>query len=136
MSAVRDVVWALSPCGRPDPDLVVAAGRADALGVLDLGAGGDRAREALAITAARARVPFGVRVGATCPVTATELPEAVDTVVVAGPGLVSAFRGVGDRRVVAEVVSAAEGRLAIESGADGLVAPVRPTRSTSCWSST
>ena len=121
-SAVRDVVWALSPCGRPDPDLVVAAGRADALGVLDLGAGGDRAREALATTAARARVPFGVRVGATCPVTAAELPEAVDTVVVAGPDLVSAFRGVGDRRVVAEVVSAAEGRLAIEAGADGLVA--------------
>ena len=119
---MRDVVWALSPCGRPDPDLVVAAGRADALGVLDLGAGGDRAREALATTAARARVPFGVRVGATCPVTAAELPEAVDTVVVAGPDLVSAFRGVGDRRVVAKVVSAAEGRLAIEAGADGLVA--------------
>ena len=82
MSAVRDVVWALSPCGRPDPDLVLAAGRAEALGLLDLGRDGDVAREALATTAARARTPFGVRIAAGCPVTAADLPEAVDTVVV------------------------------------------------------
>ncbi|WP_420803297.1 SDR family NAD(P)-dependent oxidoreductase [Streptomyces spiramyceticus] len=103
--------------------MVAAAQRAGALGLLDLGRDPDRARTALA--ALRGRGPYGVRVPAGCPLTPDELPDAVDTVLLAeewwrtGTGEWAAD---GRRRLWAEVVSPAEAVAAVAAGATGLVA--------------
>src|SRR5207245_5629493 len=69
----RDLVLAISPFGLPDARVTAAAVRAGALGVLDLGRDRDEAIGALAETARRARGPFGVRVGAGCPLLPSDL---------------------------------------------------------------
>src|SRR5437763_8254937 len=117
----RDLVLAISPFERPDARVTAAAVRAGALGVLDLGRDRDEAIGALAETARWARGPFGVRVGAGCPLLPSDLPDTVDTVLLApdapwqpgdvGPG----------RRVLVEVTSPEEVP-GPGSGADGLVA--------------
>ncbi|HEX5944819.1 MAG TPA: beta-ketoacyl synthase N-terminal-like domain-containing protein, partial [Acidimicrobiales bacterium] len=117
----RDLIWVETPFDEPAPKLVVAAARAGALGVLDLGADASRAREALAVVTRRTDSGFGVRASLRCPLTPADLPDAVDTVVVAEPGMIALWRS-GSRRVVAEVRSADEAREALSAGADGLVA--------------
>ncbi|TMK45868.1 MAG: hypothetical protein E6G66_12335, partial [Actinobacteria bacterium] len=79
----RDLVLAISPFGLPDARVTAAAVRAGALGVLDLGRDRDAAIGALAETARWARGPFGVRVGAGCPLLPSDLPDTVDTVLLA-----------------------------------------------------
>ncbi|MET9519485.1 SDR family NAD(P)-dependent oxidoreductase [Streptomyces sp. NPDC002994] len=119
----RDLVVVVSPFEEPNPAMVVAAQRAGALGLLDLGRDRDRARTALA--ALRGRGPYGVRVPAGCPLTPEELPAAVDTVLLAeewwraGTGEWAAD---GRRRLWAEVVSPGEAEAAVAAGAAGLVA--------------
>ncbi|WP_308377878.1 SDR family NAD(P)-dependent oxidoreductase [Streptomyces sp. ISL-98] len=119
----RDLVVVVSPFEEPNPGMVAAAQRAGALGLLDLGRDPDRARTALA--ALRGRGPYGVRVPAGCPLTPDELPDAVDTVLLAeeswrtGTGEWAAD---GRRRLWAEVVSPAEAVAAVAAGAAGLVA--------------
>src|SRR3979409_2025215 len=73
----RDLVIAISPFGRPDARVTAAAVRAGVLGVLDLGRDRDEAVAAPGETARWARGPFGVRVGAGCPLLPSDLPEAV-----------------------------------------------------------
>ena len=63
----RNLVLAVTPFEWPNARLAVAAGRAGAVGVLDLGRDRDRALDALAETARRLSAPFGVRVPAGCP---------------------------------------------------------------------
>src|SRR2546423_5972232 len=77
------LILAVSPFGRPDARVTAAAVRAGALGVLDLGRDRDEALGALDDTARWARGPFGVRVGAGCPLLPSDLPDAVDTVLLA-----------------------------------------------------
>jgi len=131
----QDVIWVETPFGAPEPRIVVAAARAGALGVLDLGPDASGARDALAVVAARTGAPFGVRVDARCALSPADLPPTVHTVVVAELGVLERWRddhagdsvgepgGTGEaRRLVAEVRSAAEARDALAAGVDGLVA--------------
>ncbi|HEY8523917.1 MAG TPA: SDR family NAD(P)-dependent oxidoreductase [Acidimicrobiales bacterium] len=117
----------LTPFGQPVPRVVVAAARAGAFGILDLGAEPGPARDALALVASRTDASFGVRVSERCALDPSDLPEPVDTVVVADPAVVAdpgrmAGWRQGGRWVVAEVRSADEARAALAAGADGLVA--------------
>ncbi|WP_443056138.1 SDR family NAD(P)-dependent oxidoreductase [Streptomyces sp. NBC_00239] len=124
-SAVRDLVVAVSPFEEPHPRIVVAAERAGALGLLDLGRDAGRARRALADVARTLRQPFGVRVPAGCPVWPDELPAEVDTVLLADPAQQphpAAWAAGGARRVWAEVTSPREAAAAVAAGADAVVA--------------
>ncbi|MDD9371692.1 MAG: hypothetical protein PV358_16355, partial [Acidimicrobiales bacterium] len=117
----HDLIWIETPFEEPAPKLVVAAARAGASGVLDLGADAARGREALDVVTRRIEGAFGVRASRRCALTAGDLPAAVDTVVVAEGAMIAAWRS-GDRRVVAEVRSVDEALDALAAGADGLVA--------------
>ncbi|MDQ0947599.1 acyl transferase domain-containing protein/NAD(P)H-dependent flavin oxidoreductase YrpB (nitropropane dioxygenase family) [Streptomyces phaeochromogenes] len=74
-SAVRaeDMIIGITPFGEPEARLAAAVSRAGGLGVLDLGVGDRRAREALASLRRWAPGPFGVRVGAHCRIAPGEL---------------------------------------------------------------
>ncbi|MGY5138077.1 hypothetical protein ACWGJW_37820, partial [Streptomyces nigrescens] len=78
----RDLVVALSPFEEPGERIVVAAARAGALGLLDLGRDAGAARESLARLEG---VSYGVRIPVGCPLTPADLPDAVDTVLLADP---------------------------------------------------
>ncbi|MGW2921046.1 SDR family NAD(P)-dependent oxidoreductase [Streptomyces angustmyceticus] len=129
-SAGRDLVVALSPFGEPADRIVVAAERAGALGLLDLGRDGGGAREALARLG---RLRHGVRVPAGCPLTPADLPEGTDTVLLADPRAYAAtgrgavpgpddWAGGGRRRVWAEITSPEEAAAACAAGVTALVA--------------
>ncbi|MGW6932108.1 SDR family NAD(P)-dependent oxidoreductase [Lentzea sp. NPDC054927] len=116
MPSDRERVLCLSPFSTPNPALVVAAARAGALGVLDLGP--DAAAD-LARVAARDPRAFAVRLHGPL---ATALPDAVDTVVVDLVRHVPNLAELGERRVLAVITSVAEAVAAIEFGATGLIA--------------
>ncbi|GLY47202.1 polyketide synthase [Lentzea sp. NBRC 102530] len=116
MLSDRDRVLCLSPFSTPNPALVVAAERAGALGVLDLG---PHAAADLARVAARHPRSFGVRVHGPL---AVPLPDAVDTVVVDLARYRPNPAELGERRLLAVVTSVAEAAAAIEHGAAGLIA--------------
>ncbi|SES17012.1 Acyl transferase domain-containing protein [Lentzea xinjiangensis] len=121
MSSDRERVLCLSPFSTPNPALVVAAERAGALGVLDLG---PNAAADLARVTARHAGAFGVRLHG--PLT-VPLPETVDTVVVdlcrndPAEHLLQ-HPDLRERRILAVVTSVAEAVAAIEAGAAGLIA--------------
>ncbi|WP_231114754.1 type I polyketide synthase [Lentzea aerocolonigenes] len=106
----------LSPFSTPNPALVVAAERAGALGVLDLG---PRAARDLGRVTARHGRGFAVRLHG--PLTGA-LPDQVDTVVVDLVRYVPNRAELRERRVLAVITSVAEAVAAIEFGATGLIA--------------
>ncbi|MGW7008428.1 SDR family oxidoreductase [Streptomyces sp. NPDC054933] len=128
-SAARldDIVIGISPFGEPDARLTSAVSRAGGLGVLDLGTGGRRAREALARTsrwAAGAR--YGVRVATACQLLPADLAASEgpgpDTVVL-GVDAPWRMREVADHyRVLVEVTDLDQAVDAVRSGAHGLIA--------------
>jgi acyl transferase domain-containing protein/NAD(P)H-dependent flavin oxidoreductase YrpB (nitropropane dioxygenase family)/acyl carrier protein len=121
-TAPPDLILAADPCGRPNARLVVAAARAGALGILDLG-GLDPAAAAthLAAVVARTDEPFAVRTAT--PRDLPDLPEQVGTVIVTSPGAGPGSRlDAAGRRVLVEVTSRAEAEVARAAGASGLVA--------------
>ncbi|WP_406281965.1 beta-ketoacyl synthase N-terminal-like domain-containing protein [Embleya sp. NBC_00896] len=112
----------MSPFGRPNARLVIAAHRAGALGVLDLGRDRELALAETAALAGSVATSFGVRVPAGCPVGPEELPDHVDVVILAhGAPWTPAEPGPG-RRVLVEVTSAEEARVAAAAGAAGVIA--------------
>ncbi|MEZ0089149.1 SDR family oxidoreductase [Streptacidiphilus sp. EB129] len=130
-SPPADLVIGITPFQEPDAGLAAALCRAGALGVLDLGAGDRRSREALAALGESAPGPFGVRIGGACRITPEELlrpgrtsphtvvlaPDATDW----APG----DRGPGpeaDCRVLAEVTDLEQALRAVRAGARGLIA--------------
>ncbi|MGH2717498.1 MAG: nitronate monooxygenase, partial [Actinomycetota bacterium] len=123
-SSPRDTILAVCPWETPNARLAVAAGRAGAVGIIDLGRDRQRAIQALADASRWSDAGFGVRVPAGCPVTPDDLPASVDTVVLMAGADTNPWRS-GSRRVLAEVVSIAEAAAAAagESGpVDGLIA--------------
>ncbi|MFF4187598.1 SDR family oxidoreductase [Streptomyces sp. NPDC001691] len=122
-----ELVIGLSPLGLPDPRPVAAVCRAGGLGVLDLGAGDRRAREALARVRRWTRGPFAVRVGPSCALTPEEVAEGCDgalppvVVLAAGADWKARQLGAGCR-VLVEVGGREEARRAAANGAYGLVA--------------
>ncbi|WP_344319495.1 beta-ketoacyl synthase N-terminal-like domain-containing protein, partial [Streptomyces yatensis] len=118
--APADAVLAVNPLHRPSPRLTAAAGRAGALGVLELP---ERRRDALEVLRRTARWsggrPFGVRVRPGCPLGVADLPEGATTVLLADPArTAAAFPG---RRVLVEVTSLAGAADAVQAGAAGLL---------------
>ncbi|WP_055524021.1 type I polyketide synthase [Streptomyces graminilatus] len=153
-SAVRavDMIVGVTPFGEPDARLAAAVSRAGGLGVLDLGLGDRRAREALArirrlastsasgdtspsasrVTPASGTSGFryGVRIGPQCRLTPADLlgDGGPDTVILA-PDAADAFRSdagfaalAARHRVLAEVTDLAEALAAVRAGAHGLIA--------------
>ncbi|MEV6728317.1 SDR family NAD(P)-dependent oxidoreductase [Streptomyces sp. NPDC051364] len=128
-AAIRDLVVAVSPFEEPHPRIVIAAERAGALGLLDLGRDPAAARHGFAELARRlgGRRRYGVRVPAGCPLGPEDLPPEVDTVLVADPAehtpeQMAAWAGGGRRRAWAEVTGRAEALIAVAAGAVALVA--------------
>lgn len=132
----RDLVVVLSPFEEPDERIVVAAARAGALGLLDLGRDAGTARAALARAG---RLPYGVRIPVGCPCTPADLPDEVDTVLLADPRAYGAavphgapalpslptpqdWADGGRRRVWAEVTTPEEAAAACAAGVGALVA--------------
>jgi NAD(P)H-dependent flavin oxidoreductase YrpB (nitropropane dioxygenase family) len=124
--AMRDLVIGLCPGGVPQPRLVAAVNRAGGVGVLEFGDGDRRARQALDLAAEWTEEPFGIRIADGCAFSHADfasLPGAgrVDTIVLGSPGLLvpelCAFP-----RVLVEVISLAEARVAADAGATGLIA--------------
>ncbi|WP_189135344.1 type I polyketide synthase, partial [Wenjunlia tyrosinilytica] len=124
---IVDLIMGISPFGEPDARLATAVSRAGGLGVLDLGAGDRRAREALERLRRWSTGPFGVRVSSRCRLLA---PDCLPAPSHGGPstvmlGVGSAWR-VGEvaapHRVLVEVTGPDEALEAVEAGAHGLVA--------------
>ena len=111
-------VLAISPLERPDARLIVAATRAGALGILDLGRDADVARSALAEAARRCPDGFAVRIPEQVDWKPGELPEQVTCVVVcAGTSL----RRWKKRTVVVQCTTVEEARAAEAAGAAGVI---------------
>ncbi|QQM39108.1 type I polyketide synthase [Streptomyces liliifuscus] len=151
-SAVRaeDMIIGITPFGEPEARLAAAVSRAGGLGVLDLGVGDRRAREALASLRRWAPGPFGVRVGAHCRIAPGELdPGELDPGKLEpgefAPGKKSGKPGKRDdgglhtivlgmdspwqidevtatRRVLVEVTDLEQALAAVRAGAHGLIA--------------
>ncbi|MFD3520078.1 SDR family NAD(P)-dependent oxidoreductase [Streptomyces sp. NPDC058653] len=113
-------VIVLNPLQRPSPRLTASAAAAGAVGVLELPTGDPReVADLLDRTCRWSSAPFGVRIPAGCTATDGELPELVDTVLLADPSRSPAeFAG---RRVLVEVTCLAEALGAAEAGAAGLI---------------
>ncbi|MET7680780.1 SDR family NAD(P)-dependent oxidoreductase [Streptomyces sp. NPDC005423] len=120
------MIIGITPFQEPDARLAAAVSRAGGLGVLDLGAGDRRAREALACLRRWAPGPYGVRVTRHCRLDPADLApgdgDGPHTVVL---GLDSPWRieelppGL---RVLVEVTGPAEALAAVRDGAHGLIA--------------
>ncbi|MEU4871999.1 SDR family oxidoreductase [Streptomyces sp. NPDC021608] len=134
-SAVRseDMIIGITPFGEPDAGLALAVGRAGGLGVLDLGPGDRRSREALARLRRASPGGFGVRVDAHCRLTPADLDaDGPHTVVLAPDAASPAVGASGARwpvaelaarfRVLVEVTDLAGARDAERAGAHGLIA--------------
>lgn len=113
-----DVVVALNPFGIASARLTVAATQAGGLGVLDLTAGGRRAREELALATEWSSAGFGVRLA---DAEVADLPPQVHTVLLTADSSCSSADFPG-RRILIEVTERAEARQAVERGAHGLIA--------------
>ncbi|MFE2526757.1 SDR family NAD(P)-dependent oxidoreductase [Streptomyces sp. NPDC059382] len=127
--ATRDLVVAAGPFEEPHPRIVIAAERAGALGLLDLGRDPEPARAAFAELGRRLDGrPYGVRVPVGCPLGPGELPAQVDTVLLADvaehtPGRVAAWAAApGSPRVWAEITGPGEARAAVTAGVGAIVA--------------
>ncbi|MEU1180307.1 SDR family oxidoreductase [Streptomyces sp. NPDC005820] len=126
-SAARseDMIIGITPFGEPDAGLALAVGRAGGLGVLDLGPGDRRAREALARLRRASPGAFGVRVGPGCRLTPADLPPedaGPHTVVLAADARWPVAEVAGRYRVLVEVTDLAGAREAARAGAYGLIA--------------
>lgn len=124
------LVVAADPCGRPNPALVAAAGRAGGRGLLDVA--DPAALPALAADVARrCAEPYWLRPGPQVePAAVAALlgghqvdggPRPIEAVVVPSDA-VAAWAAAGPWTVLAQVTSRAEAAAAVEAGAHGLVA--------------
>ncbi|WP_460071366.1 SDR family oxidoreductase [Streptomyces sp. YKOK-I1] len=126
-SAARseDMIIGITPFGEPDAGLALAVGRAGGLGVLDLGPGDRRAREALARLRRASPGAYGVRVGPGCRLTPADLPAGdagPHTVVLAADAPWPVAEVAGRHRVLVEVTDRAGAGQAARAGAYGLIA--------------
>ncbi|MFE9568883.1 SDR family NAD(P)-dependent oxidoreductase [Streptomyces sp. NPDC006692] len=122
-----ELVIGLSPLGLPDPRPVAAVCRAGGLGVLDLGAGDRRAREALGRVRRWTAGAFAVRVGPSCALTPEEVAEECggglpQVVLLAADADWKIRQLAAECRVLVEVGDREEARRAAVEGAYGIVA--------------
>lgn len=129
-SAVRseNMIIGITPFGEPDARLAAAVCRAGGLGVLDLGDGDRRSRDALERLHRLAPGPFGVRIGARCRLDPADLAPGTgdagrpDTVVLAVDAPWQVGHLTADHRVLVEVTDLDGARDAVLAGAHGLIA--------------
>ncbi|MGV9942349.1 SDR family oxidoreductase [Streptomyces sp. NPDC003401] len=124
-STVRpeDMIIGITPFGEPDAGLALAIAGAGGLGVLDLGDGGRRTREALARLRRSAPNGFGVRVGPRCGLSPADLgTDGPHTVVLAADSAWPLDGLVARHRVLVEVTDLPGAREAARAGAHGLIA--------------
>ncbi|USQ84655.1 SDR family oxidoreductase [Streptomyces phaeoluteigriseus] len=124
-STVRseDMIIGITPFGEPDAGLALAVAGAGGLGVLDLGDGGRRSREALARLRRSAPGGFGVRVGPRCRLSPADLGADGPHTVVLAPDAPWPLPGLAARyRLLAEVTDLPTAREAVRAGAHGLIA--------------
>ncbi|WP_319754715.1 hypothetical protein [Streptomyces sp. AK02-04a] len=126
-----EMIIGITPFGEPDARLASAVSRAGGLGVLDLGVGDRRSREALAHIRRLAAGPFGVRVAERCRMEPGELGpgktrtrgEAELHTVLLGAGSPWQVGDVPARyRVLVEVADLEQALEAVRAGAYGLIA--------------
>ncbi|MEU1163865.1 hypothetical protein ABZ372_25820, partial [Streptomyces sp. NPDC005921] len=117
-----DLIICITPFGQPDARLAAAACAAGGLGVLDLGPGDRRTREALTRLKRAAPGPYGVRVAAGCALTPADLGPAPDTVVLAADAPWDIAQLASRTRVLVEVADLDAALTAARAGADGLIA--------------
>ncbi|MGW3171824.1 SDR family NAD(P)-dependent oxidoreductase [Streptomyces sp. NPDC001153] len=118
----HDLVLCLTPFGEPDAGLTAAACAAGALGILDLGTGDRRCRDALSRLRRSAPGPFGVRVTGRCALTPAEVGDAPDTVVLTADATWWRTELPSGCRVLAEITDIRQAHAAVRAGAQGLVA--------------
>ncbi|MFI6034724.1 SDR family oxidoreductase [Streptomyces sp. NPDC051315] len=119
----EDMIIGITPFGEPDAGLALAVGRAGGLGVLDLGDGDRRAREALSRLRRESPGAFGVRVGPRCRLSPADLAaDGPHTVVLAADAPWPMAELAARHRVLVEVTDPAGAREAARAGAHGLVA--------------
>ncbi|MFE8014578.1 SDR family oxidoreductase [Streptomyces antibioticus] len=129
-SAARseDMIIGITPFGEPDAGLALAVARAGGLGVLDLGPGDRRSREALARLRRASPGGFGVRVGPGCRLAPDGLApddlgaDGPHTVVLAAAAPWPVARTAERHRVLVEVTDLDGAREAVRAGAHGLLA--------------
>ncbi|MFJ3176463.1 SDR family oxidoreductase [Streptomyces roseus] len=123
---VPDLVIGISPLGEPDARLVTAVSRAGGLGVLDLGAGDRRAREALEWVRRWSPGAYGVRVAGRCQFVPSDLGLPDDngphTVVLGADASWRVSDTAPTYRTLVEVTSLDEALEASRAGAHGLIA--------------
>ncbi|MBS2552447.1 SDR family oxidoreductase [Catenulispora sp. NL8] len=123
----RELVVGISPCGVPNARLAAAVGRGGGTGVVDLGAGGRAAREALGLAAEWLPDGFGVRCGRGCGLELAELSRIgsgrVNLVVLGSEAPWNADEvALAGYRVLVEVTDASEAHAAATAGAHALIA--------------
>ncbi|MGR3869022.1 SDR family NAD(P)-dependent oxidoreductase [Streptomyces graminifolii] len=120
------MIIGITPFHEPDARLAAAVSRAGGLGVLDLGNGDRRSREALARVRRWSPGPFGVRVGPHCRTGPSDLTTgpgaAPHTVVLAVDAPWRVDEVVADHRVLVEVTDLDQALTAVRAGAHGLIA--------------
>ncbi|MEW1824474.1 SDR family NAD(P)-dependent oxidoreductase [Streptomyces sp. NPDC088196] len=120
------MIIGITPFHEPDARLAAAVSRAGGLGVLDLGTGDRRAREALARIRRWSPGPFGVRVGPHCRIVPGDLTtgagEKPHTVVLAADAPWRVDEVAAEHRVLVEVTDPDQALAAVRSGAHGLIA--------------
>ncbi|MER6736121.1 SDR family oxidoreductase [Streptomyces puniciscabiei] len=118
----HDLVLCLTPFGEPDAGLTAAACAAGALGILDLGTGDRRSREALTRLRRAAPGPFGIRVTGRCALPPAEVGDGPGTVVLTADAVWPRSEPPSGVRVLAEVTDLEQARAALRAGAQGLIA--------------
>ncbi|MDH6218617.1 type I polyketide synthase [Streptomyces pseudovenezuelae] len=123
-SALRaeDLIIGITPFREPDARLAAAVSRAGGLGVLDLGPGDRRTREALARLRRWVPGPYGVRLGAGCRIGPGELVAGPATIILAADAPLRIADLAGVHRVLVEVTDLDQALEAVRSGAHGLIA--------------
>ncbi|MGW1210008.1 SDR family oxidoreductase [Streptomyces sp. NPDC002499] len=123
-SALRaeDLIIGITPLREPDARLAAAVSHSGGLGVLDLGPGDRRTREALARLRRWAPGTYGVRLGAGCRIRSGELADGPTTVVLAADAPLRVADLAGAHRVLVEVTDLDQALDAVRSGAHGLIA--------------
>ncbi|OGQ91866.1 MAG: hypothetical protein A2289_11765 [Deltaproteobacteria bacterium RIFOXYA12_FULL_58_15] len=116
----NQLIIAITPFERPDAKLAAAAAHAGALAILDLGHDAVVAAEQLEALAAEIEV-FGVRVANRQLFNDLKLPQAVRTIVIDGATAKTEDFDT-DRDLLVQVTSLAEAKLAVDRGANGIIA--------------
>lgn len=126
VARAEDMIIGITPFHEPDARLAAAVSRAGGLGVLDLGNGDRRSREALARIRRWSPGPFGVRVGPHCRIGPGDLTTgtgaAPHTVVLAVDAPWRVDEVVASHRVLVEVTDPDQALAAVRAGAHGLIA--------------